>query len=238
MSDFALELPPAEGFFHLLDAVLRIEGQAHIAYLFAGSKCSLEGSAWPLPGVCGCFRARINMTVPIERVHFFTDEIQREIRRAANQIMPPSVGYRVTEIKLWPFPAPVQSQPFTLAELIGKVNRLRSSCAEIEGRIGTARELLKVACRVILSERNPCLEIGSSWGIARLLTEAEKVLTLVPPELSPVCQDATRRILGKLSSLAQNLEVAELDGKRAGVAVWAATTLTKYLIDSHCPQGI
>ena len=236
MSYLALELPPAEGFFHLLDAVLRIEGRGHIAYLFAGAECSLEGSAWPLPGVGGCFRARINMAVPIERVHFFTDEVRWEIRRAANQIMPPSVGYRVTEIKLWPFPAPVQRQPFTLAELLGKVNRLRSSRADIQGRIGTARDLLEAACRVILSERNPCLEIGSSWGMARLLSEAEKVLTLVPPELSPVCQDATRKILEKLSSLAQNLEV-ELDGKRAGVAVWAATTLTKYLIDSHQPRG-
>jgi len=200
MLDFASVIPSCEGFFHLLDAVLRIEGQAHIAHLFAGAECSLEGSAWPLRGVRGCFRARINMAVPIERVHFFTDEVRWEIRRAANQIMPPSVGYRVTEIKLLPFPAAVQSQPFTLTELIGKVNLLRSSGAEMEVRIGTARELLEAACVLILSERNPCLEIGSSWGIARLLTEAEKVLTWVPAELSP-----------------------------------AATTLTKYLIDSHRP---
>lgn len=238
MSDFALELPQAEGFFHLLDAVLRIEGRAHIAYLFAGADCSLEGSASPLPGVGGCFRARINIGVPIERVHFFTDEVRWEIRRAANQILPPSVGYRVAEIKVSPFPAPVQSQSFTLEELIGKVNRLRGSRAEIEVRIGTARELLKAACMLILNERNPSLEIGSNWGIVQRLREAEKVLTLVPPELSLASQDATRRVLEKLSSMAQNLEMAELnDTKRAGVAVWAASTLIMYLIDSHQPPG-
>ncbi len=235
MSDFALELPPAEGFFHLLDAVLRIEGRAHIAYLFAGAECSLEGSASPLRGACGRFCASINMTVPIERVHFFTDEVRWEIRRAANQIMSPSEGYRVTEIKLSPFPAPVQSQPFTLEELIGKVNRLRNSRAEIEVRKRTASELLEAACMLILSERNPSLEIDSSWGITQLLREAEKVLTLVPAELSPASQDATRKVLEKLSSLAQNLDMAELDPKRAGVAVWAACTLTMYFIDSHQP---
>ena len=235
MSDFALELPPAEGFFHLLDAVLRIEGRAHIAYLLAGAECSLEGSASPLRGSCGRICARINMAVPIERVHFFTDEVRWEIRRAANQIMSPSVGYRMTEIKLSPFPAPLQSQPVTLEELIGKVNLLRSSRAEIEVRVGTARELLEATCLVVLSERNPSLEIGSNWGIADLLTEAEKVLTLVPSELSPASQDATRKVLEKLSSLAQNLEMAELDPKRAGVAVWAAATLTMYFIDSHQP---
>lgn len=175
------------------------------------------------------------MTVPIERVHFFTDEVRWEIRRAANQIMPPSVGYRVTEIKLSPFPAPAQRQPVTLAELIGKVNRLRRSRAEIEVNIGNARELLVAACLVVLGERNPSLEIGSSWGIPRLLQEAEKVLTWVPPELSPASQVATKKVLEKLSSLAQNLEVADLDSKRAGVAVWAASTLTMYLIDSHQP---
>lgn len=234
MSDLALEWPP-EGFFHLLDAVLRIEGQAHIAHLFTGAECSLEGSESPLQGDHACFHARINMTVPIERVHFFTDEVRREISRAANQIMSPSVGYRVTEIKLSPFPAPVQIQPFTLAELIGNVNRLRSSRAEIGVRVSTARELLEATCLVVLSERNPSLEIGSNWGIAQLLMEAEKVLTLVPSELSPASQDATRKVLEKLSSLAQNLEMAELEPKRAGVAVWAASTLTMYLIDSHQP---
>lgn len=178
------------------------------------------------------------MAVPIERVHFFTDEVRWEIRRAANQIMSPSVGYRVTEIKLSPLPVPMQSQPFTLEELIGKVNRLRSSRAEIEVRVGTARELLVATCLVVLSERNPSMEIiGSNWGIARLLMEAEKVLTLVPSELSAASQDATRKVLEKLSSLAQNLEMAELDPKRAGVAVWAASTLTMYFIDSHQPSG-
>lgn len=175
------------------------------------------------------------MTVPIDRVHFFTDEIQREIRRAANQIMPLSAGYRVTEIKLSPFPEPAQGQQVKLAELIGKVNRLRSSRTANEVRVSSARELLKATCVMILSERNPSLQAVSGWGLPRLEIEIGKVLTLVPPQLCRSSQDATQKVLEKLSSLSQNLELTEPDTKRAGVAVWAALTLTMYLIDSHQP---
>lgn len=233
MSHLALRLPPSEGFFNLLDAVLRIEGQAHIAQLFRGSECSLEGSEIRLRGVHDYFRARINIAVPIERVHFFTDEVRHEVRRAANQILAPSADYRVVEIKLIPWPAPAQSQQVTVAELISQVNRLRSSRADIEVRIDTAKELLETTCRVILSERNPTLQVGSGWDIRRLCKETEKVLTLVPAELSRASQDATRKILEKLWSLAQNLGVKERDARQAGMAVWAASTLTVYLIDSH-----
>ena len=174
------------------------------------------------------------MTLPIERVHFFTDEVRSEILSTANQIMPPSVGYRVTEIKLFPFPARL-GQQVTTQELIGRVNRLRGSRAEIGVRLGAAKELLETTCRLILGERNPSLRVVSSWGVLRLLEETEKVLTMVPAELCQASQEATQKILEKLSSLVRNLEVEGLDARQAGLAVWATVTLTMYLIDSHQP---
>ena len=233
MSDFTFEIPRSEGFFNILDAVLRIEGQAHVAYLFSGTKCSIEGSASPVVGVHGHCRARINITAPVAKVHLFTDEVRSEIRRAANQVMPRTAGFRVTEIKLTPSPA--QPQQVTVADLINRVNRLRNSRSEIGVRMGTAKELMETTCKVILSERNPSLTIDNSRGLDWLWEEIQKVLTLVPSGMPDASRDATRKVLDKLSSLAQNLADKELDAKRAGIAVWAASTLTTYLIDSHQP---
>lgn len=232
MSDFTFEIPPSEGFFHLLDAVLRIEGQAHVAHLFSGTECSLEASE-SLGRVRGYCRARINITSPIAKVHLFTDEVQSEIRRVANQIMPSTAGYRVTEIKLISWPAP--SQQVTVADLVTRVNRLRGSRAEMEVQIGIAKELMETTCKVILSERHPSLAIGNSRDFNWLWGEVQKVLTLVPSALPEVSREAIGKVLEKLSEQAQTLGEKEWDAKRAGLTVWATTTLMMYLIDSHQP---
>lgn len=233
MSPFTLHLPPSEGFFFALDAVLRIEGQAHVAQLLAGAECSLHGSESQISSPHGYFRATISIAVSRMERLLFGDEIQTEIRRVANQIMPATAGYRVTEIQFH-FPGSrALEERFT--QFIAQVNELRGSREDIRHRIGRARDLVQATCETILSEKNPALVIGHDCRIPRLLQETQRVLTLVPATLCGASQAATGKILEKLTSLAQNLWEIDLEVRRAENAVWAATILVMYLVDAHRP---
>ena len=114
--------------------------------------------------------------------------------------------------------------------------------------IGTAKELIETCCKTILIDRK--IEFSESADIPTLTKATFKELDLVPEDAPkyPKGRDATKRLLSNLSTVAhclaelrglygtghgQHSSTIEIPVRHAKLAVGAASTLTRFLFETH-----
>ncbi len=92
--DYTHEFPDKAAFLHTLRKYLDTTGHAEIAALLVGATCEFTstgsyGSRWNV------IQAELTLYVPLGKVAAFTDEVNGEITRAADAIIPPTSGYKI-----------------------------------------------------------------------------------------------------------------------------------------------
>lgn len=114
--------------------------------------------------------------------------------------------------------------------------------------IGTAKELVEIACKSIFELRQE--EYDKNWDLSKLMKETTKLLKLTPDDIPNEARAAKsiRQILGSLSAVVQGIaEVRSeygsghgkdsnfkgLQPRHAKLAVGAASTLAIYLLETH-----
>jgi hypothetical protein len=139
-------------------------------------------------------------------------------------------------------------------ELHRQIERLQEAVEDDPGlAIGTAKELVETTCKTILEERG--VPFGNEEDISKLVKETRKALDLVPVSIPDSAKGAEiiRRLLSNLGVIAQGLgELRNLYGtghgkpgksrgltsRHARLAAGAASTLARFLLDTHRERNI
>ncbi|WP_414530246.1 hypothetical protein [Nodularia chucula] len=101
-SEFTYEAPNAQAFIHNLREYLKSKKRTKIFELLTGTSCefcasnSYSGKRW------NAYSTTIRFNVPIDKLNNFTDEIQEEILKISEEIMPKPIGFDLDDIEISP----------------------------------------------------------------------------------------------------------------------------------------
>ena len=116
MSDFTYSPPSNADFAHTLRKLLQAEGDARLVSLLAGAHIELSTAGLYSRQRWDGFAATVRVVVPVERIPEFDDKTKQRLRAAADRVVPPNVGYDITDVEVAPF---VESPPDEDAPLPG-----------------------------------------------------------------------------------------------------------------------
>lgn len=138
---------------------------------------------------------------------------------------------------------------FDLPELRRQVDRIQHSVdADPRLAIGTSKELVETVAKTILEERG--VPHDPNWNLVRLVTEARRLLQLLPEDIGDDAEgaDRFRALLGNLGTVVQNLgEIRTkfgtghgpapsqkgLQPRHARLVAGSACTLAVFLYETH-----
>ncbi|MBI5536037.1 MAG: hypothetical protein HY898_25175 [Deltaproteobacteria bacterium] len=116
MADFTYSPPGNADFAHTLRRLLQTEGETQLVGLLAGAQIELSTCGLYSRQRWNGYAATVRVVVPVERIAEFDAKTKQKLVSAADRVIPPEVGFDVTDVEVAPF---VESPPDEDAPLPG-----------------------------------------------------------------------------------------------------------------------